>query len=73
MVWRGERGMGLRDSGSLLHFRTILAILVEIKSKVRVRVTKLKYVVIQPVYQIIRPLGWSLRVWQASSSSKQAS
>ena len=30
--------------------------------RVRVRVTELKYVVLEPVYQIIRPPGWSLRV-----------
>ena len=30
--------------------------------QVRVRVTELKYVVLQPVYQIIREPGWSLRV-----------
>ena len=29
---------------------------------VTVRVTELKYVVLQPVYQIIREPGWSLRV-----------
>ena len=28
----------------------------------RGRVTELKYVVLEPVCQIIRPLGWSLRV-----------
>ena len=29
---------------------------------IRVKVTELKYVVLQPVYQIVRELGWSLRV-----------
>ena len=28
----------------------------------RIRVTELKYVVLEPVYQIIREPGWSLRV-----------
>ena len=34
---------------------------VELEVRVRFRVTKLRYVVLQPVYPIIRPPGWSLR------------
>ena len=34
----------------------------QILVRVRGRVTELKYVVLEPVYQIIREPGWSLRV-----------
>ena len=45
---------------------------------IRVRVNKLKYVVLEPVYQIVRLLGWSLceqpsSKQPASSSRQQAS
>ena len=34
----------------------------DIKGRVRVRVSEPKYVVLEPVCQIIREPGWSLRV-----------
>ena len=35
---------------------------VRVRVRVGARVNELKYVVLEPVYPIMKPLGWSLRV-----------